>query len=246
MAVEAAAAQGGAVPRERPARVERVSLAEPVLPAPATAAPSSTLREESEPQPVGRPVSIVPASVQTPQAEGKTAAQTERPAPSQAPGALKICEQVKCRAPGKISIVRQNGSLIEVDHPGHPYVSPIGVVTVLPAEKIAAEFAQEAGKLNSPAYVESVREADRTVTFELSKSDGGPMLLTVKNPFALPLKYDASIEVLGRDGKPAKLRKTSTCAVAAQSAGFEMWPEPIVRVQAENIRLLPAGATTCK
>lgn len=251
LAVDAAAAKRSAVPRERPQRVEREVLAEQpkvVAPAATPPAPTSTppFAPDEKSEPGGQPVSIVPPAVQPPPAESEKIAAPPKPGTPQAPGTLKPCEQVACRAPGKIAIARSNGSLVEIDQPGYPFVSPAGVVTVLPGEKIAVEFTQAAGKLTGAAYVAEVLAPDRTVTLELAKSDGSPALLTVTNPFPLPLKYDASIEVLARDGKAAKVKRTSTCAVAAQGSAFEMWPEAIVRVQVENFRLLPAGDESCK
>lgn len=260
-----AANRGAAVPRERPHRAERQPLAE-TAPAPAPApgraaadAPAATSGDVppatagpdaqaagSEPEPGLAPAADIEPQTRLPPPEPERAKAAAPTKPADKPAPPKLCELVACRVPGKIQIVQANGSAVEIGQPGYAFVTPAGVVTVLPGETVAVEFAPENGKLMEAAYAPQVRAPERTVRLELAKSEGAPMLLKVSNPFAQPLKYDASIEIVGRDGKAQKLRRTSTCAVAPGAAAFEMWPEAIARVQAENFRLLAAGDTSCK
>ncbi|MFO1187856.1 MAG: hypothetical protein U1E87_10665 [Alphaproteobacteria bacterium] len=257
--VASAADRGAAVPRQGPSPgIDRQPLAEPVplpleqrLAAAAGAAQNDERRNPATPEATeAEPKPLVPdaaTDAMKPDARQPDAAKSASPAKAaEKPAPPKLCDIVMCRPLGRISITRANGSVVDLDQPGYPFVTPAGAATVLPGETVAIEFAVAEGKLASPTYAAQVRAAGRTVVLELGKSDGSPMLLTVINPFDRPLKYDASIEIVGRDGKPAKLRRTSTCAVAAGTKAFEMWPDAIARVQAENFRLLPAGDASCK
>lgn len=241
-----AADQGAAVPSEPLADPSATSAG--AADTPATGEPPQPNQQPAEfptegrpsapPQPL-MPAAAEPAPPEIPKGAAPTIPAAKAPPP-------KLCDTVACRPSGKISLVLTSGASAEIDQPGYAYVTPTGIVTVLPGEKVAVEFAEAGGKLTSPGYAPEIRAAERTLVLELAKSEGGPMLLTVRNPFSHPLKYDASIEVVGRDGKPLKLKRTSTCAVAAGGAAFEMWPEAIARVQAENFRLLQGGEATCK
>ena len=64
------------------------------------------------------------------------------------------------------------------------------------------------------------------------------MLLTVTNPFAKPLRYQAGIIRPQNDHSVT----TSTCPVGPGQQSFEHWPEPLVRVLLTDLRLVDPGA----
>jgi hypothetical protein len=127
---------------------------------------------------------------------------------------------------------------LNVRVPRTPYADGITVI-VVSGESFTITGDQRDGTLVNLRLAEGAPGADTIeVRFEQIDMGSGPaMVLTVKNHFALPLKYRALMKVPGRPG----LYRTSSCPVMAGLQGTELWPQPIAAIFMRELRFVPAG-----
>jgi hypothetical protein len=144
----------------------------------------------------------------------------------------EICKKVVCREPKTVNLKLNNKEVLAFDFPKIPYVAE-GYINVLMGEKIYVEFDEAANTLTNARYVEQIKAAEKTVTFELTQTDSGT-ILSVKNPFSKDIIYDCLIQNYKTDG----LQKTSIIPVKAKIMSFEMWGQPIPQVVISNVRFV--------
>jgi len=143
-----------------------------------------------------------------------------------------ICKKVVCREPKTVNLKLDNKDVLSFDFPKTPYVAE-GYVNILLGEKVNVEFDEEANKLTNARYVEQIKSAEKTVTFELLEIENG-IILSVKNPFSKDIIYDCLIQ----NYKTGKLQSTSIIPVRSKLLSFESWAEPIPQVVISNVRFV--------
>lgn len=147
-----------------------------------------------------------------------------------------------CRGPHTVRLLKSDGSMHEVAFEiDVPVVQNDGFVTLYPGETVHLEAEVLGDEVVRLTSVPEVRDPDRTITLELSQSDGEvDMFFVAKNPFPRPLKYRMGMQVLDRDG----LFATSSCPVVAEGSAYEMWPHPIFQLVLADFHLLPADTAS--
>lgn len=143
-----------------------------------------------------------------------------------------ICKKVVCREAKTVNLKLNDKEIVAFDFPKTPYVAE-GYVNVLMGEKVNVEFDETANGLTNARYVEKIKFAEKTVTFELSQTENGTVL-SVKNPFSKDIIYDCLIQ----NYKTERLQKTSIIPVRSKLLSFEMWAEPIPQVVISNVRFV--------
>ena len=126
---------------------------------------------------------------------------------------------------------------------GQPYVNADGSVIVLPGESFAVVFDLKNGQISNPRYAKTAPDGATAVSISFQGPDPNyGMMLTVQNPFALPLRYEGFMDFGDGD-----LQATTICTIFPKIAGIESWGDPIKRLVLKDFRVLAANAgMTCE
>jgi hypothetical protein len=124
--------------------------------------------------------------------------------------------------------------------PSDPVIQS-GVISILPGEKLFIEADLVDNKIVNLKHVKTNLNPARTFVLEFDQSDcygyikgGICMLLSLKNPFGVPIKFNMEMVDL-RGG----LHQTSSCPGFPGSTIKEHWSHPIPQLNIANPRVLP-------
>lgn len=153
----------------------------------------------------------------------------------------QFCETAPCRRGTSFKLKKEDGTYFEYTSAIAPPVIQPPYISIYPSEVIYIEADVVNGELIDFDHVNQITDEARTITFEFSQKDdigsGTGMLLTVKNPFNKPLRYNIGMMPLSEES----LFKTSSCPVLPGSSVYEHWPFPIFQLIFANLRLLEEG-----
>lgn len=105
-------------------------------------------------------------------------------------------------------------------------------ITISPNIKYFAEVTVEDNKITKVALVDSIKNPEITITFDVTEMDKGTMLIA-ENPFKETIKY--SVDMIDRKGKAYP---TSSCPVIPKGSAIENWPHPIPHLIIKNFHFL--------
>ncbi|HEY6900287.1 MAG TPA: hypothetical protein VI233_06580 [Puia sp.] len=134
------------------------------------------------------------------------------------------------RAPYKLSVAVDKGTVYEEDIKETPYVLPNNTVQLYPGETVFIEVELADNSITGMTAVKENEHPEKTlvISFTQVASDKKheSMMLKVVNPFKQQLSYGAMIFLM----KQKKWVKTDVYPVEAGLAGFETWPDIITSI----------------
>ncbi|HXA47256.1 MAG TPA: hypothetical protein VNW52_06480 [Burkholderiaceae bacterium] len=143
-----------------------------------------------------------------------------------------MCSYSPCQHDIHITIKRKDGSVFNTTFNNLPgAVQPISLAVVA-GQVLNFEAAIENGKIVNYKLVEQVTSPEKTIFASFAQSDDGQMILTIRNPFDVAIKFDMAIMQLDSE----KILKTSSCPIIPKGSSYEMWPEPLFQVLLLNGR----------
>ena len=148
----------------------------------------------------------------------------------------EMCTLTKCQRDVRIVLHRADGSVYDQTHAVFPAIVQKSDVLVVPGQTVHFEADVVGNELVKLVAVDAVKMPEKTITATFEQKDGH-MILTVRNPFPKPLKFNMAMMRLASE----RLEKTSSCPVGPGRALFESWPYPIFQLLLANARLLEPG-----
>ncbi len=147
----------------------------------------------------------------------------------------EFCKSNSCRQDLTISLKQKDGTKFENTFKLLPPAVQPSFISIYAGETIYIEAVEEKEAPTGLVQVKSMKNPDKTIMFKFEQqndiSDGKSMLLTVKNPFSKPIRYNIGMMPLDQEN----LIKTSSCPVIAKGSVFEIWPFPIFQIVVSNI-----------
>lgn len=114
--------------------------------------------------------------------------------------------------------------------PEGPFVLPDKTIMLYAGESVNIEVDQTEGVVNSFRAVATIKDSAKTITLAFTQSVNNKkhemMMLSVRNPFAWPLTYQANIFLLRQE----KWVTTNVVPVLPGLMSYETWPDPIVSI----------------
>jgi len=152
-----------------------------------------------------------------------------------------FCADKLCRKNVTITFNTPNGVFDEFLPNYFPVVQGERL-SVLPNEKLFIEAELQNDTLTNYRWVESNQHPDKTLVISLTQMEGAlSMLLTLKNPFDVILKYH--LDLVDFEGE---LHPTSSCPVLPGISAFETWPHAIPELIISEVHVIPESqAQTC-
>ncbi len=148
----------------------------------------------------------------------------------------EICSEVFCREAKTISLKDEEGNVFDLVLEAPSPVIVDGMVMLFPGDRVYVEAEIKKKKLVNLKAVSEITDPSRTLVFDFSQKEMGGisnMVLNVKNPFEMVIKYHADMSMPGKEG----FYQTSSCPVLPKIQGFEMWPHPIVQMFISDLRV---------
>lgn len=156
------------------------------------------------------------------------------------------CKTVPCRKEVRFTLFRgAKQPPFEFQSTLFPPVVADGSVVLVPGERVLIEAREDANGIVDLKVVDSITDPARTLQFEFVQLPGRvDMMLSIKSPFARPLKYSAHMMLL--DSKDGQLFYTSSCALHQDQLMREHWGHPIFQIFLGDWRWVEsAAAASC-
>ena len=160
----------------------------------------------------------------------------------------ELCEKVSCREDTKVFLAIDAEENWEGTFPKSPYVINENLVNLIPGETIYLTATTAEGTLTELTATTFKPTEGEVIVVSFQQKDEDKehkykyMVLKISNPYTKPLKYSASMNLLGEQG----MYKTSTCPVFPEKATYESWPHPILRIVMENFHFVESNSMECK
>jgi|GEM_PF-483115 len=139
----------------------------------------------------------------------------------------------------KLTLAVDEDNFYESNIQAGPYIVGPDVLQIYPGENVFMEVEQEHGVIKSLKVVTENKNPAKTVEISFKQNTEGrkhqTMMLTIKNPFDVSLKYRASIFLMKQD----KWKPTSVMPVMAGISSNEMWPDIIVTIALDQWQFSP-------
>jgi hypothetical protein len=130
----------------------------------------------------------------------------------------------------KLNLAVDGDTFYESDVKAGPYIVGKDVLQIYPSEKVLLEVEQEHGVIKSLKVVKENRNPAKTIEVSFDQKANGKkhelMMLKIKNPFNMELKYRTSIFLM----KESKWKSSNVLPVPAGLSSFETWPDIIVTI----------------
>lgn len=140
-----------------------------------------------------------------------------------------------CRKDVHVVLATDGGRIDTVLKVYWPAVGEQGI-SLLPGEELFVEAEIQGDSIGSFKQVSTIVNPGRTFIFQFEQQKNSDMILSVKNPFGVTVKYN--IDLIDFQGN---LHETSSCPVRPNGRMFEHWPYPIPEIQVTNFRVIEAG-----
>ena len=146
----------------------------------------------------------------------------------------RMCAATICQHNVRVTLHAKGGKLFDKTFNVLPgIVQPIGL-TIVAGQTIHVEASIADGKLSEMVAVAAVVDPEKTITASLEQTDDGGMMLIVKNPFNVTLKFNLGMMPLDAE----KIFSTSSCPLVPKGSIYEMWPYPIFQIVIGNGHVL--------
>lgn len=139
----------------------------------------------------------------------------------------------------KLTLAVDGDNYYESDVKAGPYIVGPNVLQIYPGEKLLVELELKRGVIENLRVVEKNRNPSRTIEVSFMQNTEGKkhqlMMLTIKNPFDMELKYRAAIFLM----KENKWIVTNVLPIKPGISSYEVWSDIVVTIALDQWRLLP-------
>ena len=137
----------------------------------------------------------------------------------------------------KLTLAVDGENYYETDVKAGPYIVGPDVLQIYPTEKVLMEVEQVQGVIKSIKVVKENNNPAKTIEVSFMQNTEGKkhqlMMLTIKNPFDMDLKYRASIFLM----KENKWVTTNVLPIKRGISSYETWPDIIVTIALDKWEL---------
>lgn len=146
------------------------------------------------------------------------------------PGTAQVNNDKTNRNDFKLTLAVDGDNYYESDVKAGPYMVSPDVLQIYPTETVLMEVEQEKGVIKSFKVVKENKNPAKTIEVSFKQETEGKkhqlMMLKIKNPFDMTLKYRANIFLM----KQNKWITTDVVPVMPGIFSNEMWPDIIVTI----------------
>ncbi|MEI8280282.1 MAG: hypothetical protein WCG87_11005 [Bacteroidota bacterium] len=153
-------------------------------------------------------------------------------------GTAQVNSDKTSREDFKLKLAVDGDNYYETDIKAGPYIVGQDVLQIYPTEKVLLEVEETNGVIKSIKVVKENINPTKTIEVSFMQNTEGKkhqlMLLSIKNPFDMELKYRASIFLM----KEKKWEFTNVLPIMGGLFSYETWPDIIVTIALDKWELL--------